>query len=94
MRTVVPASIVRVMLMKVLAPFSDPGSTPGSSTRAGGDGTLGEILGTADYSSGADGCEMVSTGSVVGTGDIRKAFSVTKQTIIAKDKPLTMAAAA
>ncbi len=94
-----PSLVVRVMLMKMLAPFSDEGSTPSSSTRAAEDGTLGVARrtlkrgqDTADYFCFSDGAVKVSTGLRVGIGDIRKAISVTKQIIIAK--PMAMAAAA
>lgn len=92
-----PLAIVGVMLMKVVAPFSDLGSTPSSSTKDPGykalTGVINNLLsGTADCPWIFDGAAMVSTGSVVAAGGIRKAFSVTKRTIIAK--PMTMAAAA
>ncbi len=84
------------MLMKVVAPFSDEGSTPSSSTRvaavkvlAMGRSFLRDLLIGGCPS---DGAVMDSTGLVVATGDIRKAISVKKQTVIVK--PMAMAAAA
>lgn len=91
-----PPAIVRVMLTKVLAPFLDEGSFPSRSTRGAGDLVLATgrsflqdlLIGACS----ADGSDVVSTGSVVGTGDIRKAISVTKQTIIAAPKAMAAAA--
>lgn len=87
---------VRVMLMKMLAPFSDPSATLGESTQihlVDENCRLGRLKKAIHWVS-LGGLELVSTGLVVGIGDIRKAISVTKQTIMAKSKPLTMAAAA
>lgn len=90
------APVVRVMLMKVVAPFSDTGSTPVSSTKSAGvKDSLASIRPDGDLLIGSctfDGAAPVSTGSVVATGDIRKLTSVKAKTIIVK--PMTMAAAA
>lgn len=68
--------VVHVMLMKVLAPLLDMGSTPIISTKGRGKIKFVPLLERArpaDWlSSVVDGDVLVSTGLVVGTGDIRE----------------------
>ncbi len=86
--------VVCVMLMKVMAPLLDMGSTPVTSTRAActEEGILERDTADCLCSCRADGGVLDSTGLVVVTGDIRKAISVTKQTIIAAPKAMAAAA--